>query len=95
MTTIPTYLEPGDYFSAACGLYWYCVDWHSGQDSDLYALQCELDYHPGMNESGPEEDSADAMVYADLESGNIDPRELFEWIQADLARARRAEEEAA
>lgn len=85
-------LEPGDYFAAACGLYWYCVDYHSGQASDLYSLSCELDYHPGMNESGPEPESADSMVYAELETGAIDPRELFEWIRADLARVRAEEE---
>lgn len=39
-----------NYYSAAAALYWFCVNYHSGQDSVLYRIQCQLDYHPAMGE---------------------------------------------
>lgn len=51
-----------------CGLYWYCVENHSGQWSDTYKLQCILGdiYTPGHCEKGPEEDSCSMNVYTQL-----------------------------
>ena len=39
---------PYDDFAKAEGLYWYCVQYHEGQTSDLYALQCELGFKPSV-----------------------------------------------
>lgn len=78
-------LEAGDYFSAACGLYWYCVDYHGGQWSDLYRIQCQLNYHPGLTERGPEPGTVDSDIYAALEAGTLDAEEVLSWIQAQYA----------
>lgn len=69
-------------FSAACALYWYCVHYHGGQNSDLYRIQCALRYRPGMCENGPEDESVDAYIYADLQSGELDPEDVAAWIKA-------------
>lgn len=61
-TTITT----ENYFDAAQGLYWACVNWHGGQASDLYRISCQLDYRPGACESGPEDDTDAEMVYGEL-----------------------------
>lgn len=54
-----------NYFDCAQGLYWACVQCHDGQGSELYRIQCELDYHPGAMEDGPDEGDAQA-VYDEL-----------------------------
>jgi len=41
-------------FDIAEGLYWHCADWHGGQWSTRYRIQCELDYNPGACESSPD-----------------------------------------
>ena len=76
-----------DYFDAAQALYWYCVDYHGGQFSDLYAIQCRLGYRPGVLERGPEHNSTAAAVYADLESGRINASDLETWIDANYRRS--------
>lgn len=39
------------YFDAADGLYWFCSDYHGGQNSVLYSiLSARLQYKPGPNE---------------------------------------------
>lgn len=78
-------------FSAACALYWYCNDYHGGQDSDLYALQSQLDYRPGMAENGPEPDTVDVDIYRALETKELEPRAVFDWIIAELKAAKDAE----
>lgn len=52
------------------GSYWFFADYHSGQTSDEYRIQCKASeiYHPGPMECGPEEDSAAEMFYEALES---------------------------
>jgi hypothetical protein len=76
-----------DYFEAAQALHWYAVNWHQGQSSELYAIQCELRYTPGACERGPEADSTAEIVYSDLEAGTIEPRALLEWIKAEYQKA--------
>lgn len=41
-----------NYFDVAQALYWICVDWHGGQSSVLYRVQCQLDYTPSCMECG-------------------------------------------
>jgi len=74
--------ESDDRFSAARALHWYCVDFHSGQWSDLYRIQCRLGYRPGALENGPESGTLDAEIYTLLESGDVDAAELADWIRA-------------
>ena len=60
-------------FDLARGLYWYCVEWHGGQWSELYRISCHLDYRPGAGEyspvdehgewTGDDEDEAPAYAY--------------------------------
>lgn len=63
MTTI----DRDNYFDAATGLYFYCVDWHGGQASKEYEilsrLQTELNFKPGMSE--PDDQAQD--FYSELE----------------------------
>lgn len=68
-----------DAFTAVQALYWYCADFHQGQWSPLYKLQCELGYVPGPFERGPDADATE--VYAQLASGDLDPFELWAEVQ--------------
>jgi hypothetical protein len=68
-----------NYFEAARGLHWYCTDYHGGQWSKLYRIQCQLDYRPGGGERGTDEESQ--PFYDALVSGEIDPEETLAAIQ--------------
>lgn len=64
-------------FDLAAGLYWYCNDWHGGQWSTLYRVQCGLDYHPGCGECSAEDAGEQAayvyhMLSAAYEQSNQD-----------------------
>ena len=72
-----------NYFDAAQALHWYCVDYHTGQYSDLYSIQCKLGYKPGSQESGCEDGWA-SDVYDALECGEIYPDTLLQKIQEVL-----------
>jgi hypothetical protein len=74
-----------NYFEAAQALHWYCVDNHSGQSSELYAIQCELGYTPSLSENGVSEDNASAFFYEALEVGSIEAPKLLELIQEVMA----------
>lgn len=41
-----------DPWEAAHALYWFCSDYHYGQSSDLYRIQCELRYTPSQLDNG-------------------------------------------
>jgi hypothetical protein len=56
-----------DDFDRAQAIYWFCVDWHGGQWSNLYSAMCQLGYTPSMCESGCEEGSMAAELYDVLE----------------------------
>lgn len=77
-------MTPDNYFDAAAALYWYAVDYHSGQWSELYALSCTLGYRPGMSERSPGPSDSDTApeFYAALERGEWDPSELRDAINA-------------
>ena len=79
-------------FTAACGLHWYCVDYHGGQGDRLYALQCALRYQPGPMEHGPDPDSTDAVIYGMLETGQLDPEDVGAWIKVEYERAKAEED---
>jgi hypothetical protein len=69
-----------NYFDAASALHWYCNDYHSGQYSALYSIQCRLGYKPGSQESGCE-DGYSSEIYESLECGEIYPDTLLQKIQ--------------
>lgn len=79
MTYSPYEPVDGDnYVDAAAGLYWFAVQNHEGQFSDLYSIQGELGYRPGRSENGPD-DSA-MPFYLALESREVSPRDLLDAI---------------
>lgn len=72
-----------DWFAVAQALHWFCVNNHDGQWSDLYRIQCGLDYRPARSESAPDEDSyAASAVTEALEAGELDPQDVADWIHA-------------
>ena len=80
------YLNEDNYYDAAQALHWYCVNFHGGQFSNLYLIQCKLGYNPGILECGCENDEGALMFYQALEYGEIQPFELLEKIQ-DVLRS--------
>src|SRR6185312_3252520 len=69
-STDKTPVTGDNYFGAAKGLYWYCSDWHGGQDSELYSIMsARLDYHPAMSERGPDAEDESGDFYAELQGG--------------------------
>jgi len=56
--------------SIIVGAYWHFTEWHSGQWSDGYRVLSALGgiFTPGMCAAGPEPDSAEQLVYQDLDS---------------------------
>ena len=59
---------PDELFSAECAIYWFAYAYHGGQWSNLYSALSTSAYHPGVNESGVEPETLDAIMYADLEA---------------------------
>lgn len=61
-------MRDAEWQDVIAGAYWFCVDYHSGQTSDEYRLQCILSrlYSPGMMQ-GPEPESSESEVYLALE----------------------------
>ena len=56
-----------DRFAIIEGHFWYCIDFHSGQSSRLYARYCKISkyFKPGLMDMGPS--SHEAMyVYNEL-----------------------------
>ena len=49
-------VDADNYFDAAEGLHWYCVDYHGGQGSELYRVQCSLGFRPSPFGRGPGRD---------------------------------------
>jgi hypothetical protein len=75
-----SYMMQLDRFDLAAALHWYCVDNHDGQSSDLYRMQCELNYTPSVYERGPRSDDA-SDVYSELALGNVDAETVLRIIQ--------------
>lgn len=67
-----------NYSDAAAGLYWFAVQNHEGQSSDLYSIQSQLGYNPGQMENGPDDNAM--PFYLALESGEVSPRQLLDAI---------------
>jgi len=42
-----TVLETGFTFDAESAIYWFCSDYHAGQNSDLYSILSTSEYSPG------------------------------------------------
>lgn len=73
-----------DRFSIAQGLYWYCADYHGGQNSEEYEILSQLDYRPGRLERGPDADDSTARaVYEDLAAKRLDVDDVFSWVLAN------------
>jgi hypothetical protein len=67
-----------NYFDAAQALYWYCSDWHSGQNSIEYSIMsARLHYTPGCSERGIDQETEAREFYAALEDKSIDPEALL------------------
>ncbi len=51
--------------------YWFCVHYHSGQFSELYAKQCRISryFNPGALSDGPSSENA-CEIYNNLERGH-------------------------
>jgi hypothetical protein len=77
--------DAGDVFSAACGLYWFCADYHEGQGSEKYRILSQLDYKPSFSERGPGECFAAQLVYQALEAGDVDASDVFDFVQKGIA----------
>jgi hypothetical protein len=56
-----------DDFDIAEATYWFAVDWHGGQWSNLYSAQCSNPFRPGIVANGPERESLAAYAYDALE----------------------------
>jgi hypothetical protein len=56
-----------DRFDIVDAHYWFCVDYHSGQSSELYTRQCRISqyFSPSMLANGPESENGKA-IYANL-----------------------------
>jgi len=54
-----------NYFDVADGLYWFCMEWHSGGGSRLYAVGSNLGFRPAPSARGPEGETA-REVYDEL-----------------------------
>ena len=46
-------------------IHWFAVNWHSGQNSNLYVASCASPYKPGLMERGARDVAA--IYYAALE----------------------------
>jgi hypothetical protein len=59
--------------NALIGLYWYCVNYHGGQDSTEYSILSQLgdSYQPAGHANGPEPDSAEELAYEHF-GGTVD-----------------------
>lgn len=79
-TMIDTVYGKDDVFSVAQGLYWYCADYHGGQNSEEYSIMSQLEYRPAPSERGPSDSIAQA-VYDDLGQGQLDMGDVYDWIE--------------
>lgn len=80
-TMAETVYSSEDRFSVAQGLYWYCADYHGGQNSEAYSVLSQLDYRPGACERGPDDSTAQA-IYEDLVTGQLDVADVYQWIES-------------
>lgn len=57
-----------DRYDIIEGHFWFCVHYHGGQGSDLYARSCRIDryYSPGPCQNGPTSENA-CVIYNNLE----------------------------
>ena len=64
-------MDKCDIFELVEALYTYCILWHGGQASELYALQCEISNHysPGIGFSESDVENEN-MYYHDINEDN-------------------------
>lgn len=53
---------------AEVAIYWFASFWHGGQSSNLYAALSSSTFSPASIADGPEPDSAEQMLFQDLEN---------------------------
>jgi hypothetical protein len=78
---VPQDIKKYDRMNLATALYWYCADYHGGQNSPEYSVLSTLGYRPGAMERGiEEEDYEQKDVYDRLVSKEIDVESLKDFI---------------
>lgn len=70
------------------GLYWYCSDFHRGQNSLEYVALSRLSdvFHPGLLAHGPEPFSGGAIVYNLLFGDDLQSLAVLDLADAALVR---------
>lgn len=75
-------------FDAAEGLYWFCADNYAGQGDPLYSILSQLGFSPGAMSNGPNSEGG-LLVHEALTDQELDPQELFAWLEGRRANPRR------
>ena len=82
-------VTPDNYFDVADGLYWFCMEWHSGQSSVLYSVGSTLGFSPAPSANGPETEEG-VYVYNELqqlaETNYRDAEDEAERLRDDINR---------
>jgi len=60
-------------FDIESAIYWFAADYHGGQDSNLYSALSTSEFHPGACCNGPEPESTEESLYAELEAEYVRP----------------------
>lgn len=66
LAPLAAWLDASD-FDVEGAIYWFANDYHSGQWSNLYSALSTSGFHPGPVCRGPESESVEALLYAELE----------------------------
>jgi hypothetical protein len=67
--------------------YWFAVNYHGGQSSELYAKQCRISqyFKPGILANGPSSENA-CMIYNNLELKHGHKRTHYKMLPCGAAR---------
>ena len=60
------YISEADDFDIEGAIYWFANDYHGGQWSNLYSALSTSEFRPGPLANGPEPESMEADLYAEL-----------------------------
>ena len=60
-------IEPESYeFERMAAIYWFAVDYHNGQNSDLYRISTQIDYKPAFERNYRQLDRVERKMYKEL-----------------------------